>query len=262
MVTAHGLAEADFVYVNDNERGSRVAAHDLDPVDLMFLAEAEGDHNIAFGFFGFDPHGGAAPDKLTIVTRGADGRAAEVLAHYALDWPVWQDEDGETVQFAEGPPNRLLVAGAFEPVPISTNFPERGDDSHVFGLKPALDHPERDEDGRYLDLDGYPLREGLDLSNYPDLVVERELGRFRRPTDETVDVLWDDGRRSRVPAFYELVQPTYVYGQRDDDQDAAGPPHWRLWPAKDERYRFAFDPEKRIYSGMRRRTRPIAVTGN
>lgn len=247
---------------NDNETDLLYPADEMDAVDLMFLAEAEGDHNIAFGFFGFDPYGGLEPADLSVATRGEDGHAIRVPAHYELEWPTDGDADSEDIQYAEGPPKRVLVAGHFEPAPISINFPERGDVSHVFALEPVPEHPERDAAGQYLDLYGDPMRAGIDLSVYPDLVVDRTIRRFRRPSTELLDIDWDDGTRSRVPALYELIHPIHNYEACDEDGEgeASGPPYWRLWPVPDERYRFRLDTATGIYSGLRKRTMPVAVS--
>lgn len=267
VAPASGSHALDRPAINDNDVVIRVPAHDLDPVDLLFLAEVEGDHNIASGFFGFDPYGGVAPEQLTIVTCGADGCTTEVPAHYELDWPTWHDSKFDVGVFSEGPPNRVLVAVPFEPVPISINFPtnDGADDvSRVFKLALAPEGsaaPLRDAEGRYLDLDGYPVRVGLDLSVYPDLMINREIRRIRRPSSEMLEIAWNDGTRSKVPALYELAHPIHDYEACDEDGEgeASGPPYWRLWPVPDERYMFMLDVETGIYSGYRRRTAPVAV---
>jgi hypothetical protein len=201
----------------------------------MGIADARGDVNIAFGFFGFDSYGAMDPAKLTVVTRGADGRAVRVPAHYELRWPTACNPIWDCDTFSAGPPNRVLIAGPV-PVPvIEMKIPAARE--HVIALKPRERPaaPGRDAEGNYLDISGDPIFTGISLDDYPDVRVDRETHVIRRPADRMVEIEWGNSRSDQVPAEWQLMLPPHEYGF-DDEVDVSIPPFWTLLPVRDERF--------------------------
>ncbi|WP_380879427.1 hypothetical protein [Sphingomonas sp. DBB INV C78] len=216
----------------------------------MGIAEAKGDVNIAYGFFGFDPFGGMDSARLTVMTRGADGRAARVPAHYELRWPTALSPVWDCDTYVSGPPHRVLIAGPVPDVIIDVNIPARGD--HIFRLKSrdASEAPERDADGNYLDVSGDPIFTGITLHDYPDVTVDRETHVIRRPAHKSVEIEWENGRTDRIPAEWQLMLPPYECGF-DDGVEVSGPPFWTLLPVSDPRFGWTLDMETLELKGFR-----------